>query len=181
MGGGHKLLAPLRGVPIVRLSVSAAVDADIGPVTVVTGAEASSVKDALTGLDVQIVHEPAFEEGISASIRRGLSAIQLDSAAIVVALGDQPLVRPHAYRHLAAVWRETAAAIVVPRYSHQTSPSHPILFDARVFDELRALRGDTGAREIVSRDPHRVSTATLDWDAPIDVDTHEDLARLSDA
>ncbi len=54
----------------------------------------------------------------------------------------------------------------------------PVVFAASVFDELRALDGDAGARAVVRRDPARVARVALDVDMPPDVDTPEDYARL---
>jgi molybdenum cofactor cytidylyltransferase len=178
--GEHKLLALLRGAPLVRLSVSAAIDAGIGAVVVVTGAEARRVERALAGLDVRIVHEPGYADGMATSLRRGVRAVSADNDAIAIALGDQPLVRPEAYRRLVHVWQDSGAHIVVPRYAGHDGPAHPVLFAAAVFDELRALSGDSGAREVIVREPSRVATASLEWNGPIDVDTPEDLIRLTD-
>jgi CTP:molybdopterin cytidylyltransferase MocA len=47
-----------------------------------------------------------------------------------------------------------------------------------VFDELRALDGDAGARAVVRRDPARVAVVRVDAPMPPDVDTPEDYARL---
>src|SRR5688572_10469842 len=105
--GEHKLLATLDDAPIVRHAARAAIDAAVGPVVVVTGAEASRVEQAVSGLDVRLVHEPAFAEGMSVSLCRGLREVHLQSDAVVVALGDQPLVRPDAYRALVNVWTTT--------------------------------------------------------------------------
>ena len=176
--GEHKLLATLDDAPIVRHAARAAIDAAVGPVIVVTGAEATRVEQALSGLDVRVVHEPGFADGMSRSLGRGLREVAPYSDAVVVALGDQPLVRPDAYRRLVDAWAATGSSIVTPRYADATGPSHPVLFAARVFAELFAISGDTGARDVIARDPSRVSIATLDWQAPIDVDTSDDLARL---
>lgn len=176
---GHKLLAPIDGTPLVRLSVAAAVEASVGSVVVVTGAEALHVAGALAGLDVRIVHEPAFAHGLATSLRRGLDAIVPSTDAVIVGLGDQPLVRPDAYRRVVATWMTTGSAIVVPRYGGDDGPSHPVLFAASVFEELRALRGDVGARDVIARDPGRVARAQIEGEAPGDVDTREDLRRLT--
>src|SRR5262245_61989796 len=126
--GGHKLLAPIDGAPLVRRSVAAAVDAAIGNVVVVTGAEALRVDQAIAGLDVHVVHEPAFADGLATSLRRGLDAVPSDATAVVIGLGDQPFVRPDAYRRVVSTWMSTGAAIVVPRYSDTDAVSHPVLF-----------------------------------------------------
>jgi len=54
----------------------------------------------------------------------------------------------------------------------------PVLFSSEVFAELRALKGDAGARAVVKDDPERVETVTFDLAMPPDVDTPEDYAKL---
>jgi molybdenum cofactor cytidylyltransferase len=177
--GAHKLLARLGEAPVVRLSVLAAIDSAVGDVVVVTGAESSGVASALDHVPVRIVHEPAYAEGIAVSLQRGLEAFRGAVDAVMIALGDQPGVRPDAYRRVAARWRETGARIVVPRYHGIDTPAHPTLFDAAVFDELFALRGDVGARSVIVRDATRVASAMLEWPAPRDIDTPDDLALVA--
>ena len=53
-----------------------------------------------------------------------------------------------------------------------------MLFAAEVFDELRALDGDAGARSVVQARPERVARLLIDAPMPPDVDTPEDYARL---
>ena len=170
----HKLLAQINGTAIIRIATSAALDSCAGPVVVVTGANANAVAAALSGLEVELVHAPAFADGMSASLKRGVEALaSLDAA--VVTLGDQPGLRPDAIRRVVACWRDTDATIVVPRYSDDDRPAHPVLFARSVFGELLALSGDVGARSVISRDTGRVAIAALDWSAPRDVDTVDDL------
>lgn len=179
--GAHKLLAMVDGVPLVRLAVRAAVEADVGDVVVVTGAQAEAIEKALGGLSIRIVHEPAFANGMALSLRRGVATLERDSDAVIIALGDQPDMRPEAYREVASRWRTSRSSIVVPRYSGWNAPAHPTLFAADVFPELLALEGDFGARAIIARSPARVAEAPLDWQPPRDVDTTEDLEALRDS
>jgi molybdenum cofactor cytidylyltransferase len=174
----HKLLATAGGVPLVRLSVNAAVDAGVGDVVVVTGARGDEVRGALDGLPVRIVHEPAFVDGMAVSLRRGVIALERDVGAVMIGLGDQPGMRPDAYRAVASRWIASGLPIVVPRYAATSGPAHPTLFAAEVFSELLALDGDAGARRVVARDPSRVAEALLDWPPPMDIDTLEDLESL---
>ena len=175
-----KLLAPVRGIPLVRHAVHAAVEADVGDVFVVTGARASEVADALAGLPVHVVNEPRFGDGMARSLRRGVEAAQ-DADAAVIALGDQPALLPDAYRRVSARWRASGAPIVVPRYSGSIAPAHPVLFAASVYPELLELNGDVGARVVIARDPTRVIEEPLEWPAPGDVDTVDDLEALTGA
>ena len=177
-GGSHKLLARVGSSTVVRHSVQAAIDSGVGDVLVVTGALAEQVSVALDGLNVRIAHEPAFADGMAVSLARGVETLQGSVDAVIVSLGDQPGMRPDAYRRVADRWRETAAQIVIPRYAGGEAPAHPVLFDSAVFDELRALRGDVGARSVIARDASRAVEVALDWPAPRDVDTLEDLALV---
>jgi molybdenum cofactor cytidylyltransferase len=177
--GTHKLLAALVGLPVIRWSVMRACEAGVGDVVVVAGAEASSIEAAVAGLDVPVVQALDATAGMSASLRRGVELVSDQADAVVVSLGDQPTMRPDAYRRVVATWRATSAPIVIPRYPSTMAPSHPTLFDATVFAELRALTGDVGARAVIARDPTRVAAATIDWAAPRDIDTIDDLAMVA--
>ena len=172
--GEHKLLAQIDGTPIIRLSATVALESGVGRVVVVTGANASAVASALRGLDVEVVHASDFAHGMSASLKTGVRTLA-SARAIVVTLGDQPGLRSDAIRRVVDRWRETNADIVVSRYADDDRPAHPVLFAQPVYGELLRLDGDVGARSVIARDPGRVSVAALDWSAPRDVDTVEDL------
>ena len=176
--GAHKLLARIDETPVVRASVNAAVVAKVGDVLVVTGAESNAVEAAIADLPVRVVHAPDFADGMSASLRCGVAAARDSADAVMIALGDQPTMRPEAYQRVTERWRATGAAIVTPRYADSAAPAHPTLFAATVFEELSALRGDVGARAVVARSPERVAEALLEWPAPRDIDTPEDFAAV---
>lgn len=179
-GRTSKLLTPLHGTPVVRHAVAAAVEAEVGQVVVVTGDRGTEVAEAIAGLPVRIVNEPAFADGMAASLAAGIRA-SIACDAVLIGLGDLPETRPEAYRQVAACWRASGSAIVIPRYAGATRPSHPTLFAATVFGEVLALTGDVGAREVIARDASRVVEAPLDWAPPDDIDTIEDLDRLGAA
>ena len=114
VGRTSKLLSPVNGIPLIRLSVVAATDAGVGEVVVVTGDRPAEISSALAGLPIRIAHEPAFADGMAASLGAGVRALR-GMDAIMVGLADVPEVRPEAYRRVAARWQITGAPIVVPR------------------------------------------------------------------
>jgi molybdenum cofactor cytidylyltransferase len=115
---------------------------------------------------------------MAVSLRRGVTALEPDVDALMISLGDQPGMLAEAYRAVVSRWRTSRSSIVVPRYADASGPAHPTLFASEVFSELLALDGDVGARSVVARDPSRVTEATLEWRAPRDVDTLDDLDSL---
>lgn len=174
--GPQKLLLPVGGQSLIRLSLERLLASSLDDVVVVLGREAEAVGAALAGLRVRTVVNPAFAEGLSTSLRAGLDALDPAVEAAVVALGDQPLPDPAVVERLVAAYRGSGRPIVVPTY--RGARGHPVLFAAEVFAELRAVRGDQGAREVIARDPDRVAVVPLDLPAPRDVDTWEDYREL---
>ncbi len=165
-GGGHKLLADDRGVPVVRRSVEAALTAAIGPVVVVAGAV--DLTDALSGLDVAVVDNPDWHDGQSASLRTGIRAAgELGAVAVVVGLGDMPDVGAEAWRAVAAAPGDLASA----SYDGHRSP--PVRIAAPLWDELPS-EGDEGARSLMRDRPDLVTFVEVAGSAR-DVDRAVDL------
>lgn len=177
--GRQKLLLPVGGRALVRLAVERALAAGLQEVVVVVGGDATAVQEALAGLPVRTVVNPRFAEGLSTSLRAGLAALDPDTEAVVVTLGDQPLVDPEVTRRLVAAYRARGAPVVVARY--RDGRGHPVLFAASVFPELQAASGDEGGRAVIARVPERVVEVPVDAPAPADVDTPEDYEALREA
>ena len=90
MAPRNKLLEPVGGQAIVARVAAAAIASGADPVVVVTGFEAERVAEALTGMNVVVVHNPAFAEGLSTSLRAGLEALPPNCDGALVLLGDMP-------------------------------------------------------------------------------------------
>jgi molybdenum cofactor cytidylyltransferase len=173
--GRPKLLLALRGTPIVRLSVEA-LTPYVQDLIVVTGQDDGGVRAALAGLTVRLVPNPRPHEGQGSSIAVGVGALKPWTRAAIIALGDQPRLPSEIIPALLEAWGRTGKPIVAPVY--QGTQGTPVLFGAEVFGELRALRGDAGARAVVAARPERVERIAFDLAMPADVDTPEDYARL---
>lgn len=170
--GSQKLLAPIQGVPLVRRTVEQVVEAGLDDIVVVLGREGDAVRAALADMPVRFVANPDFRDGMCTSLRAGLRGLRRHVSAAVIVLGDQPGISAATILALVAEYRGSAQPIVVPVYSG--SRGHPVLFDASIFPELSAVRGDQGGREVIGRDPSRVATVSLTFPIPVDIDTIDD-------
>ena len=173
--GRQKLLLELRGKPVVRWSVEAILP-HVADTVVVTGQDDEAVRAALDGLPVRFAVNPRPQAGQGSSIAVGAAALKPWTAAALVALADQPRLPDGLIAALLAARERTGKAIVAPVY--RGTQGTPVLFGAEVFDELRALGGDAGARAVVQARPERVARVPIDAPMPPDVDTPEDYARL---
>jgi len=176
MGGPNKLLAPVSGVAMVRRVAQTALASAASPVIVVTGHQSGEVEAALAGLDVTIVHNPDFADGLAGSLRTGLLALPPESEAFVVCLADMPLIEPtHIDKLIAAFDATEGRAICVP--VHAGRRGNPVLWSRRFIPEMLELEGDEGARRLLEAHAGAVAEVPVASDAIFaDFDTREAFA-----
>ncbi|HXT17446.1 MAG TPA: nucleotidyltransferase family protein [Gemmatimonadaceae bacterium] len=174
--GSQKLVAPYRGATVVE-HAARILRGETDDLIVVVGSEADAVRRALREMNAHIVENERWALGLSTSLRRGVEAVAGDVEAIIVSVGDQPLLEPAVIRGVAERWRATAKPIVSASY--RGVRGHPVLFARSMFGALAELEGDAGARLLIERSGDRVAYVEIDAPMPSDVDTPDDLARLS--
>jgi molybdenum cofactor cytidylyltransferase len=174
--GQAKLLMPVGGRAIIRYVVESVLAGGVDSVWVVTGPDVEPIEAALAGFEVQIVVNPAPEEGQAGSVRTGIAALPPSVDAVLVALGDQPSLAPSIIPALLAARRASPKLIVAPRY--RDGQGNRVLFKREIFPELLRLTGDQGARPIIQKEPARVEWVDLDLPMPPDVDTPDDYERI---
>jgi molybdenum cofactor cytidylyltransferase len=175
----NKLLELIDGAPIVRRVAGIALASGAGPVIVVTGFDAARVANAVHNLKVTIVHNATFEEGLSSSLRAGLSALPSDSDGTLILLGDMPAIESSDLEALMAAFAaKDRQAICVPvRHGRR---GNPVLWGAAYFAEMMSLSGDVGAKPLMARHTEHVTEVAAGSDGIFaDVDTPSDLARLT--
>jgi molybdenum cofactor cytidylyltransferase len=178
MGVANKLLTDVAGVPMVRRAVDTALASAARPVVVVTGNEQGKVQAALRGCKVTFIHNPSFAEGMSTSLRAGLTALPATIDGVLICLGDMPLVTPTVLDRLIAAFNpDEGRAICVPTWNGKRG--NPVLWDRRFFAEMAELAGDVGAKHLIGEHAELVAEVAMPDDAVLtDIDTPEALAAL---
>ncbi len=176
MGDQNKLLLEYGGEPMVTRAVRTSIESGLDPVLLVTGYDAPNVKAAVSGVGCRAVHNAAHLEGTHTSVQTGVRALaERGAGALVVILGDMPLVTAHMLRTLVARYRETGAPLVVSVYGDAIAP--PILYARPLFDELLAMDARCG-RAVVRA--HEMEAARVEWSPHLlfDVDSPTDYAKV---
>jgi molybdenum cofactor cytidylyltransferase len=177
MGGPNKLTAEIKGKPLVRIAAEQALASRASPVIVVTGHQHERVAQALAGLNVRLVHNPGYAEGLATSLKAGIAAVPADADGAIVCLGDMPQVRAEMIDRLIASFDPARGAlIVVPTIDGKRG--NPVLWSRRFFPELSAIEGDIGARHLIGGYGEAVTEVPADPGALVDVDTPEALRAL---
>lgn len=176
--GGDKMLANWRGEPLVMAAAQIALLAPVETVTIVVGHHGAAVEGALAPLlepRLRVVSCIDWHQGLSASLKAGISALPCAAGAVVF-LGDMPCVSTGLARQLLEA---VAAGAPAARAAHRGRPAHPVALSSCLFSALCALHGDQGARAILHNLEGLVEIASDEHDSAFDVDTLKDLAELS--
>ena len=171
--GQPKQLAELDGRPLLEHSIRAMIAARVERVVVVLGAGADQVIARVDAQGAEFRVCARWDEGQSASLACGLAAVS-DCEAAVITLGDQPRMTPEAIQRVIAARAEGVDAV---RATYAGDPGHPVLLEQRLFDRMRDVTGDHGARNLLLS-VHTREVACEDLGGGEDVDTPEQLDAL---
>jgi len=171
--GGAKQLADLQGRPLLEHALGAMEAAGVANRLVVLGANAEEVLERVDLHGAAPLVCDRWQEGQAASLATGLAAVE-DAEAVVVTLGDQPLLAPEAIRRVLAARGGDAEAV---RATYGGQPGHPVVLEAAMFPRLRDVTGDHGARNVLLSASVRTVPCD-DFGGGADVDTPEQLEAL---
>ena len=176
--GPPKQLLPFRDTTMLGWVVAQTQRATgLDEVVVVLGRAADEIRERVNFGSARVVENPVFGEGCSSSYRAGLAAINSDSAAIMIILGDQPGITPEIIDTLADEWRLQPHPIAL--CSYRGRKGHPMIFARSMFEQLEGLHGDKAAWKLVDANSEAVLEVALDLPFPDDINTAEDFERLA--
>jgi len=159
--------------------VEVAIASVCNPIIVVLGASSDRIKPEVERLDVRVVENPHWAEGMSTSIRTGiktLKAINPEVEAVVLMVCDQPFVSTQIIDRLVASYRATGKPIIASEYAEISGV--PALFSRALFSELTALSDDVGARQVIKQHAQAVfgvpfSEGAINLDTPKDYEAFQ--------
>lgn len=178
MAANNKLLVPIAGQPMVSHVVAAAKNSNLDSITVVTGHDSEHITQLLADDEtLNFVFNPDYANGMATSLRRGLSAINDDYDAVMVLLGDMPFVSSALIDRLLQSFDPSSERdIVAPLHGERRG--NPVLWSIRYLEQLMAIDGDKGGRDLLNKYDQRITlVSTSDDGSIIDIDTPETLLQ----
>ncbi len=178
--GTPKQLLAYAGQTLLQYSLQVAKDSVAGPIVVVLGAQADTIKSEVNNTDVHIVVNEDWSEGMASSIRYGVKALLESNPGIegaILMVCDQPYVTASVLKELIAAHQKTGKPIITCGYAHTYGP--PTLFHKSMFSELLQLQGDVGARSILGKHTDQVEIISFP-EGTVDIDTPADYQKLSE-
>lgn len=180
--GRPKTSLPLdgRGETFLSRIIRTALAAGLPEIVVVGGAHLDAVRGGWLARDrrVRMVANADWAAGQLSSLLVGLNApARVPIEAVAVTLVDVPLVTEDTMRRLVSVWRTTRTSIVRPARGDEHG--HPVIFDKRLFAELRGADLSAGAKSVVRAHAAEILNVPIDDPgAYLDIDTPEEYARV---
>jgi len=129
--------------------------------------------ELLAAENMQVVVCQNADTGMGASLAAGVAA-SADARGWLIVLADMPAIQVSTQQRVVQAL-DNGAVLAAPFHAGQRG--HPVGFLSSVRDELLALSGETGARDILAR--HAAALTRLEVDDAgilLDVDTPADLA-----
>jgi len=175
--GQPKQLLPFRGSTLLGQIVENLLQSQAAETIVVLGSQAEKIIPQIAGEPVRIVVNPDFEQGMSSSIKCGLSHISEAADGVMIVLGDQPLIEKETIDLLIERHRQSERGIILPVYNGIRG--HPVIFTMKYKDELLRLTGDIGGKQIVERHPSDVLEVEVDSESVVtSIDAESDYQSL---
>jgi molybdenum cofactor cytidylyltransferase len=169
--GANKLLLPWGETTVLGQTLANLRASAVREVLVVTGYEAGPIEAVAGAAGMGTLHNPDHASGMLTSVQAAVRALP-SAAALLVALGDQPLVRPETIDALLDAYAASPLGLVAP--AHGGRRGNPVLLDRHHFAELLALPPDAAPRVLLARHPEDLLHVEVgDSGILVDLDTPE--------
>ncbi|SHM15983.1 NTP transferase domain-containing protein [Mucilaginibacter sp. OK098] len=165
-----------EGQTLLQRAIKTAQGTGCYPIIVVLGANFEVIHPTVENLPVTVVYNRDWQEGMSSSIRLGVSELQKEHTkidSVILMLCDQPFVDTELLNQL--ILSSAKKSVVVCAYNSGVGP--PAFFDGYYFPELLLLQGNEGAKKLILKHEAHITTIPFPL-GNIDIDTLDDFERL---
>lgn len=145
--GSPKALLPFQGKPFLEHLLQVTKHPKIGVRRVVLGAHAEPITKAIPLNAEEIVINEDWEKGQLSSLQAAVRSLPAGTDGMLLCLIDHPLISAELVDGLIEEFYATKAPVVVPVFQGQRG--HPVIFSAKLYEELDRAPVEVGARSVV--------------------------------
>jgi molybdenum cofactor cytidylyltransferase len=151
--------------------------AGLEDVLVVTGGDRAAVEAIAEAHKARTAFNPEFaDEEMLSSLQVGLRWVKDETAAVLIALGDQPQIQEETILQIVREYERTSASLIVPSYNMRRG--HPWLVARELWDSILAMRSPQTPRDFLNQQADAIHYVDVDTPTILqDLDTPEDYTR----
>ncbi|MBT0810325.1 XdhC family protein [Litoribacter ruber] len=177
--GFPKQAVPFKGSTLLQHAITqAAALKTAATLTVISAGDEQ--RNLATITETEMVENPDFQEGMASSIRTGINHVLKHYPYLeylIIMLCDQPYVESSHLQTLIDTQQKTGKKVVASLYEGRKGV--PALFHRSLFPKLLELRGDTGAKNLITELGNQVVSVPFPL-AAYDVDTTAAIEKIAD-
>ncbi len=172
---GDKMLADLGGKPLIQRTADILRPIPALAKIVVCPNNRRQVTEGLES-DFIVTPNPNAKNGLGSSIAAGVNvSMQFQPEAVLICLADMPFVERGTLAALRQSMTDHPGTDIV-HCGIEDKARPPAIFSARCFEEMLALRGETGANAIITSNRFQVGSISTPRPELLDIDTRSDLS-----
>ncbi|MCX5823442.1 MAG: molybdenum cofactor cytidylyltransferase [Deltaproteobacteria bacterium] len=178
--GRPKQLLEWQGKTLLQHVLESLINSNADEIILVLGHETDRIRKSLPALQIKIVINPDYKQGMASSLRQGLLAMDPRSEAFLVLLADQPGIGPEIMNRMIREFQRADPRRGIVRPVYRGLRGHPVLIGVRYLQEALQLQGDVGARQILVNHPTDILEIEVNQDGILnDIDTPEEYQKYT--
>lgn len=173
----QKLLLPFGDKTMIETVIENLAASSVRNIMVVVGSHQEEIIRVIAHFPVSHCYNYNYKQGMLSSVKCGISALPEDCEAVLIFLGDQPLIPVNVVNLVIGAYRDSKKGIVMPTYRKKRG--HPLLIDRKYREEIERIDEQEGLRALASR--HADDVLEIETDAPgilRDIDTREEYLEV---
>lgn len=176
--GQDKALLPWGNTTFLEHVLHQVKNSPVGLVRVVLGANAEAVQKRIPFAPAEVVINPNWKQGQLSSLIAALDSLPRGMVeAALVCLVDHPAISADLIRVLLEKFQQSGKLIAIPTWRGRRG--HPVIFSAKLFEELRRAPLDVGARAVVRQHPGDILEVPVDDEGVIlDINNKEAYEKI---
>ena len=177
MRGSDKLLKKIDGVPLIQGALDEALKLNF-PVFVTVPAHGEKRKLIISETNAVQIEVKDTDLGMGHSISTGVTQItqNFNFHSLAICPSDLPGLSASSFRKLIIFFLKSPEMICRPTNLGNSKIGHPVIFPKKYFEELKLVKGDMGARNILYKNENDLNRFESDDDSYfVDLDTPEDF------
>jgi len=160
---GNKLLLKVKNFTIIEKTINNLYDSNIDSFFIILGHQSNLLSKALKNFKMPLIINESYKEGISSSIKKGISLIDNKSNGVMICLADMPKITSNTYNILIEEFKKfynsTTPLIILPEFNGKTG--NPVILSNHFFSELKEISGDIGAKYLVKKNKKYIKKVNI--------------------